>query len=106
MGKAIEHSRVFAELLHSQSVVLLVEEKSCFLAVLDIDEIMNTILDDFHAGVKRLGEKSFHTLHALLLTHFCIASLKHAADLNPVSCQNLLQQADNRHFHFVDTECQ
>ena len=22
------------------------------------------------------------------------------------SCQNLLQQADDRHFHFVDTECQ
>lgn len=56
MGKAVEHSRVFAELLHSQSVVLLVEEKSCFLAVLDIDEIVNTILDDFNAGVKRLGE--------------------------------------------------
>ena len=106
MGKAVEHSRVFAELLHSQSVVLLVEEKSCFLAVLDIDEIVDTILDDFHAGVKRLGEKSFHTLHALLLTHFCIASLKHAADLNPVSCQNLLQQTDDRHFHFVDAECQ
>ena len=67
---------------------------------------MNTILDDFHAGVKRLGKKSFHTLHALLLTHFCIASLKHAADLNTVFCQNLLQQADDRHFHFVDTKCQ
>ena len=106
MGKAVEHSRVLAELLHSQTVVFLIQEETSFLAVLDIDEIVDTILDDFHAGVKRLGEKSFHTLHAFLLTHFCITSLKHAADLNPVSCQNLLQQADDRHFHFVDTKCQ
>ena len=106
MGKAVEHSRVLAELLHSQTVVFLIQEETSFLAVLDIDEIMDTILDNLNAGVKRLGEKSFHTLHAFLLTHFCIASLKHAADLNTVFCQNLLQQTDDRHFHFVDAECQ
>ena len=106
MGKAVEHSRVLAELLHSQTVVFLIQEETSFLAVLDIDEIMDAILDNLNAGVKRLGEKSFHTLHAFLLTHFCIASLKHTADLNTVFCQNLLQQADDRHFHFVDAECQ
>ena len=60
----------FAELLHSQSVVLLVEENPVFWPSLDIDEIVDTILDNFNAGVKRLGEILSHApcppAHALL----------------------------------------
>ena len=71
-----------------------------------------TMMENFFRGMD-LGDRKLVvangeslTLGKHVLTHFCITSLKHAADLNPVSCQNLLQQADDRHFHFVDTECQ
>ena len=102
MRKAVQHIHPPAQLLNSETVVLLVEEKAGFLSVFYIDVVADAIFRNRDAGVKFLPDKSFAPLHAFLEALFGIAALVDAADRDTVPQQNLLQDGHEFLLQAVD----
>ena len=92
MGKAVQHFCIFAELLDSQTVIFLIQEKSCFLSVFYIYLIFYPILFDFYQSRKFRTDKALVKLHSLLTSYLGIASLVNSSDSNTVLFQNLFQK--------------
>ena len=89
MCKAIQHFLAFADALHGQPVIFLIEEKSGFLSVHDIDHIVNAILDNFHIGIKFFADKAFDLCEPFFLAFICIASFVDTTDGNTIFGKNL-----------------
>ena len=89
MRKAVQNPRPFAELLNRQTVIFLVQEKSGFLPVLHINDILHAVFHNRNICVKFLPDKALHTLHPLVQANLCVAPLINAADHNPVLRQHL-----------------
>ena len=106
MGKAVENVFPFAELLDGQPVIFLVQEKSRLLAVFYIHKVAYSILDDFHAGIKGLSNKSLIPFHSLLQADLGVTAFIDSADGYGVLQQNLFQFFQNDRFPSVDTKSQ
>ena len=106
MGKAVQYPCIPAHRPDCLPVVLLIQEKSCFLPVLHINLVTDRILNNLNSGIKRLTDKAFNQRHALLLTHLCIAALIHAAHRHPKLCQLRFALVNDHFLHTVNSECQ
>ena len=80
MGKAVQHFCIFAELLDSQTVIFLIQEKSCLLSVPHIYQIFHTILNDLNIGIKLFRKEALHPLHAFIQPYLGITSLIDTTD--------------------------
>ena len=57
MGKAVENSFAFADFLNSQTIVFLIQEKSCFLAIDNINKIFDSVFRNLYVDIKRLSNE-------------------------------------------------
>ena len=80
MCKAVQHFRIFAKSLDCQTVVFLIQEKSGFLTILHIYQIMYSVFHDLHFRLLRLADPSFHFRKPLFFPLIGIASLEDTAD--------------------------
>ena len=102
MRKAVQHIHPPAQLLNSETVVLLVEEKAGFLSVFYIDVVADAIFRNCDAGVKFFPDKSFVSLHAFLKALFGIAALIDTADRDSVLEQDFFQDGHEFLLQAVD----
>ena len=82
--EAVQHLCILAKSLDCQTIVFLIQEKSCLLSVFDINHISDTIFHNLNFGIKFFTDKAFDSLHAFILTNLCIASFIHATDRNSI----------------------
>ena len=78
MGKAVQHPfrlRFFTQVLYSQPVVFLIQEKAGFLSILYIHQIADPVFQNFHLGIKGFTDKALIALHPLLQTYLGVAAL-------------------------------
>ena len=73
-----------------QDGCILIQEKSGFLAVFYVYDVVNAIFTYLHLGIKWFTNKALEALHTFLKADFCIASLINATDQNTVFCQDFL----------------
>ena len=106
MGKAVEDSGIFAQLLNCQTIVFLIKEKSGLLSVLYINKILHAIFLDLYVGVELLGEKALDPFHTFIEPYLRITPLIDTADLDAVLTKLLLQQIDNFQLKPVNSKCQ
>ena len=91
MGKAVQDPGPLADPVDGPAVILLVQEKSRLLSILNINDISDTIFRDPDFGIKRLCQETLVTGQAFFFTHFGITPLIDSADHDPVRRQHLGQ---------------
>ena len=106
MCEAVQYLLSFADSLHSQPVIFLVEEETCLLSILHVYHVMNTIFHNLDIGVKRLSNEAFYLLQTFFLTFFGITSLIHATNMDTVLCHTLFQQSNDCFLESIDSKCQ
>ena len=105
MGKTVQNSGIPAKLLDCQTIVFLIQEKSCLLTVFYIHLIFYTIFHNFNQSRELFTNKALIWLHSLLLTYFHVTSLVNAAYPDTILCQNFLQKLHQHLFITVDSKC-
>ena len=106
MCKAVQNFRTFAKLLDCQSVILLIQEKSCLLSVLYINFIFYAIFFNLHKRWKLRSDKTFNHFHSFLFAHLHITSLVNTPDRDSILCQNFLNKLYDRFFKTINSQCQ
>ena len=104
MGETVQHFFAFAEALHSQTVVFLVQEEAGLLPVFHIHQIAHAVFQNLYFRVKRLSDKSFQTFHSFLLPDFGVAPFIDPADTDPVLGQYALQDLQDGEFQPVNSQ--
>ena len=102
MGEAVQDPGAFAEAVDRSSVVLLIEEEACLLAVFHVDYVADAVLGDLHFGIEGRRQKALFAGEALELADLGVASLIDSAHADAVlvqhgdqGCQNIALQAVN-----------
>ena len=95
-----------AQVLYGQTVILLVQEETCLLAVLHIYHVADAVFRNLHLGVKWFADKSFVPLHAFLEPYLGITSFIYAADGYAVLGQDLPEHVHYHGFQPVNTQRQ
>ena len=106
MRKAVQHLLPLTQPLNRQAVILLIQEKSCFLPVLYIHQIPDTIFHNLHLCVKGFSYKALISLHALLLPYLGVTAFIDPPNFNALLRQNLFQLFQNHWFPPVNTKSQ
>ena len=103
MGKAVQHPASPCQPGNGQSVILLVQEKTGFLAVFHVYPVKNSIFADLRDGIWEGFteiEPALVLLQALQLPDGHVVALKNAADRFAVLAQRLHQQGEQQVFDF------
>ena len=109
MGEAVQYpvrQDAPAQVLYGQTVILLVQEETCLLAVLHIYHVADAVFRNLHLGVKWFADKSFVPLHAFLEPYLGITSFIYAADGYAVLGQDLPEHVHYHGFQPVNTQRQ
>ena len=92
MSEAVENFCPLTEFLDCQSVVFLIQEKSCFLSVFDIYFVFDTVLLNLYQCRELRSDESLNQFHSFLLADFYIASFIDTTDVDSVLCENFFNQ--------------
>ena len=106
MSKTVQNPFPPAQPLNSRPVILLIQEKPCFLSILYIYDILNPIFFNLYLRIKRSAEKSLKTLHPLLQPYLGITSLINSPYLNPVPLQYPAESIQNHSLKPVNSQRQ
>ena len=106
MCEAVQNLCIFTESLNCQTVVFLIQEKSCFLSVFDVYFVFHAVFFNLDKGRKLFSDKSLGKFHSFLAADFGIASLIDTTNLDSVFCKNLLQCINDGSLKAVNSKCQ
>ena len=106
MCKAVQNFRTFAKLLDCQSVILLIQEKSCLLPVFYVNFIFYTIFFNLHKCWKLWSYKTLNHFHSFLFAHLHIASFVNTANSDPIFCQDFPEEFYDCFFKTIDPQSQ
>ena len=90
MCKAVQHTFSPAEPLNRQPIVLLIQKETGLLTIYHINQIANSILRDFHIGIKWRSDEILYLRQSFFFPLICIASLVHSTNHNAILCQHFL----------------
>ena len=106
MCKTIQHFLTLTDPLHRQSVVLLIQEKSGFLTIHDIYQIMHAIFNDLYICIKCIPDKILNLRQSFFFPFIGIAALIHTTYMDAVCLKYLPQQTHNDEFELLHAKCQ